>query len=57
MNKLLTINDVMTLLGVGRATATRIINQSGAALPRTKGQAYRIVEAKLMAYLNGGNQK
>ena len=56
-SKLLGIDDVMALLGVGRATATRIVEQSGAALPRRKGQAYLIVESKLRAYLEAGGNK
>jgi len=55
--KLLSIDDVMDLLGVGRATATRIVEQSGAALPRRKGQAYLVVESKLRAYLEAGGNK
>lgn len=53
MEKLLSVPDVMELLGVSRATATRIINEAGAALPRRKGQAYLVNESKLLRYVEG----
>ena len=52
--KLLTLEDVMTLLGVGRARATAIVMAAGAALPRRKGQAYLVSEKKLLKYIEGG---
>ena len=53
VSKLLTLQAVMDLLGVSRATATRIINEAGAALPRRKGQAYLVNESKLLRYVEG----
>lgn len=49
--ELLRIKDIMTLYNVGRPTATAWAEESGAALPRGKGQTYRVSRAKLEAWL------
>lgn len=47
--KMLRVEDVMQIVGVGRYTATRIINQNGPK--RKKGQKLMISEAQLKAYM------
>lgn len=51
MVNILTVTDVMARLGVGRATATRIIRQSGKAINKKKGQKLLISDAALDDYL------
>lgn len=47
--KMLRVEDVMHIIGVGRPMATRIINQYGPK--RKKGQKLMISEAQLKKYL------
>lgn len=49
--KLLTVTDVMKMLSVGRATATRIIKESGKAVNKRKGQKLLISDEALKEYL------
>lgn len=49
--ELLSIKDIMRLYGVGRPTATAWAEASGAAMPRGKGQTYRVNREKLEAWI------
>ena len=49
--KLISIKDIMVEYNVGRATATAWAAQSGAALPRTKYQTYRLDRDRFEARL------
>lgn len=51
---LLTVKDVMVLLGVGRPTAMYYIEASGLSLPRRgkRGQ-YKVPREKFLAWIGG----
>ena len=51
--QVLTVKDVMQYMGVGRYTATRIIQQSGLAINKRKGQKLLIEKQALIDYLKG----
>lgn len=53
-HKLLTVKEIMVLLGVGRPTAMYYIEASGLALPRkgTRGQ-YKVPRAEFLAWIGG----
>ena len=49
--ELLKIKDIMRIYGVGRPTAMAWAIESGAAVPRRKGQMIRVNRAALENYL------
>ena len=51
--ELLTIKDIMKLLGVGRATAERYARECGLALPRVKNSPYRVPKDAFLAWIGG----
>lgn len=51
--EILNVQDVMQLLKVGRATATRIIKQSGCAINKRKGQKLLIEKTALLNSIGG----
>jgi len=53
-HKLLTVKEIMVLLGVGRPTAMYYIEASGLALPRkgARGQ-YKVPRAEFLAWIGG----
>lgn len=51
--EILTVQDVMQLLKVGRATATRVIKQSGYAINKRKGQKLLIEKTALLKSIGG----
>lgn len=48
---LIGIKDIMKLYGVGRPTATEWAEASGAAMPRRKGQTYRVNRERFESWL------
>ena len=53
--KLLTVKEIMTLLGIGRPLAERYIRESGLALPRANRGQYKVPRAEFLAWI-GGNR-
>ena len=51
--ELLTIKDIMKLLGVGRATAERYARECELALPRVKNSPYRVPKDAFIAWIGG----
>lgn len=53
--EMLTIEDVMQLLNIGRPTATRILNSKKCpTLPRKKGGKYLVPKKAFLDYLDCG---
>ena len=54
--EILKMKDVMSFLGVGRKTATRILNMPGCpVLPRYKGQTFLVPKDAFESWLKAGN--
>lgn len=50
--EIMTVKDVMALLGIGRDKALQILqNKSCPTLPRQKGQEYLILKEEFLEYL------
>ena len=54
--QLLTIKDIMKMLGVGRATAERYARECGLALPRVKNGPYLARRTAFEAYMEGATK-
>ena len=51
--EVLSIYDIMKMMGVGRKTAEQYARESGALLPRTKGATYRVRKEKFITWAKG----